>query len=90
MAVFDRALLIAHLSKCSPIEASAEDIWADTVWNGRTQKEIERELERLLSEGVLVRTAHSTYCDHCSSEDGFEYRYAIDPAWKARMLDESE
>jgi hypothetical protein len=89
MAVFDRALLIALLSKC-PEPQSAEDLWEPSLGeDAPTEAQVGRDLDRLLAEGVLVRTVHATYCGHCGHEEGFEYLYAIDPAWKARA-DEGE
>jgi hypothetical protein len=54
MAIFDRALLIAHLSEAGVAE-SAETVWIYTT--GQTERATERDLERLVAEGVLVRTA---------------------------------
>jgi hypothetical protein len=75
VAVFHRALLIARF------EDFAEPMAAESIWiGGRSDRETMRDLERLESEGVLLRTKHSTYCDACGSS-GVEHRYALNRAW---------
>jgi predicted transcriptional regulator len=69
---FDRAYLIAILEpKTEPVAAELLALAADM-----TETKATRELERLVSEGEITRSEHSTYCVECGSDAGVEYRYS--------------
>ena len=71
--VFDRALIIAELEKQDdPLPAEIVGMIC-----GLDDRIAVRECEKLVSEGYLVRSEHSTYCGECGSDSGVEYRYSL-------------
>ncbi len=71
-ALFDRAFLVATMDGREPLGADMLSIIVE-----QPEKQTTRALERLVAEGVCVRTDHETYCRECGSDSGVEYRYAL-------------
>jgi len=76
MGKFDRAYYIAVISKSGAMSATL--FWACYNDGSQSQKQVERDLERLVAEGELIRTEHGTCCRECGADSGVEYRYDIE------------
>lgn len=74
-SVMRRAFLIAQMEeRGEPMVVEEFDEFLEGKDDLRATK---RDLERLVSEDVAVRTEHSTYCHTCGSDSGVEYRYSL-------------
>jgi len=73
MSRFERAYLITVLEEGGP--STAQEVWCCV--EDRTERQVERDLERLVAEGVVVRTERPTYCSDCGSDSGVEYVYEV-------------
>ncbi len=73
---FDKAYMIALLDGREP--TTAEVLWfeADTPKDA-TEESVLMSLEALVTEGLVERTEHPTYCSKCESDRGNEFRYAL-------------